>query len=181
MKAKELNDRQKAAILYHCFTGCKDREILFYIAEGENRFNKLKDSAKRQTFHNWYNSELIQDGIKEFIYQIERKKKEFEEEIKNRLKTETTNSQTENARNESVNFLDRDEFLKFLNDRANEIQDDKLRNDILKMLSDNLRYKDSETAENNEIQRFYTPKLCENCQIYNKCKDCKIEKCPKML
>ena len=75
MKAKELNDRQKAAILYHCFTGCKDREILFYIAEGENRFNKLKDSAKRQTFHNWFNSDLIQDGIKEFIYQIERKKK----------------------------------------------------------------------------------------------------------
>ena len=108
---------------------------------------------------------------------IEALKREFLE----MLETETTKSQTESARNESVNFLDRDEFLKFLNDRANEISDDKLRNDILKMLSDNLRYKDSETAENSEIQRFYTPKLCENCQIYNKCKDCKIENCPKML
>ena len=80
---------------------------------------------------------------------------------------------------DKINFLDRDEFLKFLNDRANEITDDKLRNDILKMLSDNLRYKDSEAAENNEIQRFYTPKLCENCQIYNKCKDCTLSECPK--
>lgn len=181
MKQKELNDRQKAAILYHCFTGCKDREILFYIAEGENRYNKLKDSAKRQTFHNWYNSELIQDGIREFTYQIERKKKEFEQVVLSRLKTETTNSSGEPVPSESVNFLDRDEFLKFLNDRANQITDDKLRNDILKMLSDNLRYKDSETAENSEIQRFYTPVLCENCPIYNKCKDCKLEPCPKML
>ena len=65
-----------------------------------------------------------------------------------------------------MNFLDRDEFLKFLNDRANEIKDDKLRNDILKMLSDNLRYKDSEAGENNDIQRFYTPILCQDCPLY---------------
>ena len=35
--------------------------------------------------------------------------------------------------------------------------------------------------ENNEIQRFYTPITCEKCTIYNKCKDCKLSKCPEML
>ena len=82
---------------------------------------------------------------------------------------------------EKTNFLDRDEFLKFLNDRANQITDDKLRNDILKMLSDNLRYKDTERDENNEIQRFYTPITCENCEIYKRCKGCNVSGCPNML
>ena len=55
---------------------------------------------------------------------------------------------------------------KFSEEYANEIKDDKLRNDILKMLSDNLRYKDGENDENNEIQRFYTPLLCKDCKLY---------------
>ena len=49
------------------------------------------------------------------------------------------------------------------------------------MLSDNLRYKDTERDENNEIQRFYTPITCENCPIYNKCKSCELSKCLEML
>ena len=110
-----------------------------------------------------------------------RKKIELENEIVAGLETETTNTIKENDDTEKTNFLDRDEFLQFLNSRANAIKDDKLRNDILKMLSDNLRYKDTERDENNEIQRFYTPVTCENCTIYNKCKDCKLSKCPEML
>ena len=176
-----LTELDKAAICYHVFADCDDKAILFRIAEGENRYNKLTANSKKVTISRWYNSAKIQKGIEIYSDMKNRKIEALKREFLEMLETETKKSQTESARNESVNFLDRDEFLKFLNDRANKISDDKLRNDILKMLSDNLRYKDSETAENNEIQRFYTPKLCENCQIYNKCKDCKLENCPKML
>ena len=114
--------------------------------------------------------------------------KEAEKAIKEKAIQEANNGETEppkgttnKTNTEQTDFLNRDEFLKFLNTRANEITDDKLRNDILKMLSDNMRYKESENEGETEIQRFYTPQTCENCEIYNKCKSCKVDQCPKML
>lgn len=178
---ENLTELERAAIIFHIFGGCKDRKILYQIANGENKVNKLKPTSLDVMCGNWFRSHKIQSAIKYF----ESLKQQHETEIINKyisgLETESTKGTTESTQNEKTNFLDRDEFLQFLNSRANAIQDDKLRNEILKMLSDNLRYKDTERDENNEIQRFYTPVLCENCPIYNKCKDCNISKCPEML
>ena len=178
---ENLTELERAAIIFHIFGGCKDRKILYQIANGENKVNKLKPTSLDVMCGNWFRSHKIQSGIKYF----ESLKQDHENEIiKNYLsglETETTKGTKENTQNDKTNFLDRDEFLQFLNSRANAIQDDKLRNDILKMLSDNLRYKDTERDENNEIQRFYTPVTCENCSIYQKCKDCKLSQCPEML
>lgn len=176
---ENLTELEKASICFHVFGGCKDRKILFTIAEGEKRVNKLKENSLKVTINNWYNSHKIQEGIKFYKTVQDHSKQEIIKEYLDSLETEPTNRTTKNEVIEKTNFLDRDEFLQFLNDRANEIQDDKLRNEILKMLSDNLRYKDTERDENNEIQRFYTPVTCENCAIYNKCKDCNIESCCK--
>lgn len=177
----QLNELEQAAICFHVLGGCNDKSMLFRIACGADRYNKLTEKSKGVTISKWYNSQKIQEGIKIYRSIQERKKIELENEIIAGLETETANGTKENAFVEKTNFLDRDEFLQFLNSRANEITDDKLRNDILKMLSDNLRYKDTERDENNEIQRFYTPITCEKCTIYNKCKDCKLSKCPEML
>ena len=169
---ENLTELERAAIIFHIFGGCKDRKILFQIAEGENRVNRLNENSLKTICNTWFNSHKIQSGIKYFSTL----KQEHENEIINKyiegLETETTNSKTRQTENNNTNFLDRDEFLQFLNSRANAITDDKLRNDILKMLSDNLRYKDTERDENNEIQRFYTPITCENCTIYQRCKGC---------
>lgn len=177
----QLNEQEQAAICFHVLGGCNDKAMLFRIACGADRYNKLTDKSKGVTVSKWYNLPKIQEGIKIYRSIQERIKIELENEIHARLETETTNTTKEGDPIEKTNFLDRDEFLQFLNERANQIKDDKLRNDILKMLSDNLRYKDTERDENNEIQRFYTPVTCENCTIYQKCKDCNISKCPKML
>ena len=58
-----------------------------------------------------------------------------------------------------INFLDRDEFLSYLNKQANRIQDEKSRNETLKMISDNLRYKDMDREKegDEDIRRFSTP------------------------
>jgi len=177
----KLNEQEHAAICFHVLGGCNDKSKLFRIACGADRYNRLTDKSKGVTVSKWYNSQKIQEGIKIYRSIQERKIYDLKNEIIAELETETTNRATKNEIIEKTNFLDRDEFLQFLNSRANAIQDDKLRNDILKMLSDNLRYKDTERDENNEIQRFYTPITCENCVIYNKCKDCKLSECPNIL
>lgn len=180
---ENLTEQQKAAILYHVFAGCKDKDILFRIAEGDERYNRLKDSSKRQTVYLWYNSEKIQNGIKEITYQIERQKKEIEEKIKQNLlscKTEAGEGQQKKLNKESVNFLNPDEFLKFANDQANEIQDEKERREYLKMIANLMNYKEGD-QEQTDIQRFYTPVICSDCSIYQKCRSCKTDTCPKML
>ena len=177
----KLNEQEQAAICFHVLGGCNDKPTLFRIACGAERYNKLTDKSKGVTVSKWYNSQKIQEGIKIYRSIQERKTYDLKNEIIAGLETETINGAKENDNIEKTNFLDRDEFLQFLNSRANAITDDKLRNDILKMLSDNLRYKDTERDENNEIQRFYTPITCENCSIYQKCKACKLSNCPAML
>lgn len=179
-----LTELERAAIIYHVFGGCKDRRTLFLIAEGENRVKRLSDKSLKTVATNWFKSHKIQSGIKYFQALKQDQESEIIQKYLNSNgagETESTNQQKPKKHDNGVNFLDRDEFLQFLNDKANTIQDDKLRNDILKMLSDNLRYKDSERDEQNEIQRFYTPITCENCEIYKRCKGCSLSSCPKML
>lgn len=67
-----------------------------------------------------------------------------------------------------VDFRDREQFLNFLNAEANRIKDGKTRLDVLKMLSDLQRMKEAESGRNGEIQRFYTPLQCGDCELYRK-------------
>ena len=139
--------------------------IISYVPD-KNLSNLSKASLKTYV-SNWRNNPEVKDYI--LNLQIEKRKANQDtskiniDDLKP-VESEPRNKETESANN--VNFLDRDEFLKFLNDRANEVQDDKLRNDILKMLSDNQRYKDIDKAENQEINRFYTPLTCSDCPLY---------------
>lgn len=166
---ENLNDRTKAAIYYHVYAGITDRKVLFRIAEGDERANKLTEGSLKTSSTNWYKSHVIQTAISKLKKLKEHEENEIREKCKADLDYQATQKETDLQDPDNlVNFLDRDEFLKFLNDRANEIKDDKLRNDILKMLSDNLRYKDSENGENTDIQRFYTPILCQDCPLYQK-------------
>lgn len=177
----EININEYAAIVFHIVENCNDWEKLYTIAKGPKSLNKVTEDSKNTMVYRWKNKPEVKKAIPVIKNQIEAKKNEFKQMILAGEETEPTKGTTKNEPTEKTNFLDRDEFLQFLNSRANEIKDDKLRNDILKMLSDNLRYKDTERDENNEIQRFYTPVVCENCPIYNKCKDCNISKCPNVL
>lgn len=67
-----------------------------------------------------------------------------------------------------VDFRDREQFLNFLNAEANRLSDQKARLDVLKMLSDLQRMKEAENGKNGEIQRFYTPLQCADCELYRR-------------
>lgn len=67
-----------------------------------------------------------------------------------------------------VDFRDREQFLNFLNAEANRLSDQRARLDVLKMLSDLQRMKEAENGKNGEIQRFYTPLQCSDCELYRR-------------
>lgn len=180
---KSLTPSEKAALYFQLLENEKDWKIIYRIAIGDKHAKSLKDSTMKANASKWKESDRIKNAYEEIKRYFYFKRQDIEKEIKENIstgETEATNGSPKTEVSEMTNFLDRDEFLKFLNERANKITDDKLRNDILKMLSDNLRYKDSDNNEVQEIQRFYTPKTCENCEIYNKCKSCNLSECPKV-
>lgn len=179
---EDITKSEKAALYFQILERCADWKEVYKIAIGEDRYNALTDKTKITNTSRWKASHKIQKAKEEIEMIFKAKRQEIEERTKESNldgETEPTNRTTKNEIAEKTNFLDRDEFLKFLNDRANKITDDKLRNDILKMLSDNLRYKDSDNNETQEIQRFYTPITCESCEIYKKCKACNLPECAK--
>lgn len=175
---KPLKDIEKILIHYAIIAEVEDWNLLYKCVIGEDRYNNLSAKSKQVGASKWKNSEQVQEEYR--IRQYEQHKRQ-EEQRRKETERERETEPTRANKAEVVNFLDRDDFLKFLNARANEITDDKLRNDILKMLSDNMRYKEAEKDTENEIQRFYTPQICENCIIYNKCKSCTLTDCPKVI
>ena len=175
----DLNERQKAAVLYHVVGGCNDWAELFIIAEGETRYNSLTDKSKRQTVSNFKRSDKITQAVADLKYRIERQKEEERKKIIQDWESESLNKQSCSGLNEDINFLDPEQFLQHANEQANRIKDDKERRSWLEMIAKLMNYKEANDQETTEIKRFYIMKTCENCEIYQRCKGCEFSKCPK--
>lgn len=65
-----------------------------------------------------------------------------------------------------VDFTDISQFIAYLNNQANVLEDEKDRQKYLSMLSDLLRFKESGNENNEEIMRFYTGINCPQCNLY---------------
>ena len=176
-----LNEKEKAAILLHIFEDRTGRGILFEIAEGENRANRLRpnENSYKVTASKWFRSHKIQEGIKYYLNLLEEiKQKAIQDYINSLVEAEPGEGKKATQAKNAVNFLNPDEFLQFANDQANEITDEKERREYLKMIANLMNYKDSD-AESIDIQRFYTPIICQECEIYKKCSRCNLETCKK--
>jgi hypothetical protein len=184
---KGITDQEKAALYYQVMEHCEDWRRVYAIAIGAERYNALTENAKQSNTSRWKVSDRVQRAHEEIKRNLKalidgEREKAIEKYIEAK-ESEGTQKAKKKAKTVQRDFLNRDEFLQFLNERANEIDatDDKTRNDILKMLSDNLRYKDADKEEQTEIQRFYTPITCQDCEIYRRCKGCKVSECPEIL
>lgn len=168
---ENLNEFERAALFYYVYSGSQNKPFIYQLARGLDSYNKLTDKSKKTILYNWFKSQPVKDYIKKLEFEKERQKQEYEQNILNSVVTETTEPGTAKFAKTDVNFLDRDQFLEYLNQKANSQTDEKLQNETLKMLSDNLRYKEGD-SEATEIQRFYTPVCCKDCEIYIKCSVC---------
>jgi hypothetical protein len=177
---EDITKAEKAALYFQILERCEDWKEVYKIAIGADRYNQLSDKTKQTNTSRWKFSHKIQKAREE----IERNLKARDEDLINKAVQELQNNETESTegRNRStvsensVNFLNPDEFLKFASQKANEIQDEKDRREYLKMIANLMNYKDSDREET-EIQRFYTPVNCLECEIYKKCGSCSLS-CP---
>lgn len=162
-----LTEIEKIAIEYLAITGAKCWRTCYYMSHDKN---SDPGEIHPATISKWKNSKIVQDYFNTVRYRHnERIQAEIENGIKQeRTKKEGTQQETgnKNVTSQTVDFTNRNEFIKYLNSAVNSLQDDKQKTDYLKMLSDLLRFKETETGKDNEIQRFYTPITCNKCPIY---------------
>lgn len=168
----ELSQREKIVIEFLALSGSRSWRECY--AMSREKFIDPGD-VHPVTLSKWKNSKIVQDYFNTVKYQEnERRKKEIETAVKEKTKSEERTQPTpsnKNVTSEQIDFTDRNQFIKYLNQAVNGLQDDKQKTDYLKMLSDLLRFKESETGQENEIQRFYTPLICQNCVLYKAAKD----------
>lgn len=172
---EDITKAEKAALYFQILERCEDWKEVYKIAIGEDRYNQLGDNTKKTNTSRWKASHKIQKAREE----IERNLKARDEDLINKAVQELQSKETESTegRNRStisgnsVDFLNPDEFLKFASQKANEIQDEKDRREYLKMIANLMNYKDSDREET-EVQRFYTPVNCQECEIYKRCSCC---------
>lgn len=106
----------------------------------------------------WYHSEPVQRYIQE-LEQLARMKI-------GRIIDSSGESSGNLFAGNLTDFTDIGQFIGFLNNKANSIQDENQRQKYLSMLSDLLRFKEGGKGPDSDVQRFYTPLTCRDCQLY---------------
>jgi hypothetical protein len=167
---RQLEPEEQAALLYAVVFDIQDKNILFKIANGEKRFDKLLDSSKKITIPKWFRSDKIQMALADLRYILEAKKNEANEEYyKSRAETETKKNETGRNEKTPVNFLNLDEFLQYANEQANKISDEKERRAWVEMIGKYMNFKEND--EETEQIRAYLPLSCEGCALYKAAKE----------
>lgn len=152
MKVKNITLREKAAILFSLLTGITDNITFYIIAKGsENNINRES-----------YSTMGMQLKKKEHIQQYYNEAKEIlHNYVINHIDSEGNTFALKN-----INFTNPEEFVQYLNAQANTITEERDRREYLKMLADLLRFKEGNKGGADDIQRFYTPQNCQNCELY---------------
>lgn len=179
---ENLTQSEKAALYFQVLERCNDWKDIYKIAIGPDRFEKLAEMSQRASASKWKTSERIQQAHQEIKRNLQAAKEEIERNAVKRsrgFETEATEGENYLKNTDEINFLDPDEFLKHANQVANSCKDEKERRNWLEMIAKLMNYKDQNEGENTEIKRYYIMKTCENCEIYNKCRACPVEFCPK--
>ena len=161
----------QAAIYLHVYGNCNDWKQLYIISVGLERFNKLSDNSQIQKVSKWKNSDLVLSCIDELKKRKYLEQKEIENKTLEDSGTETTKTK------DITNFLSLDEFLKYANEQANNIKDEKEQRAWVEMIGKYMNFRGSDEGETEQI-KSYLPIQCYNCAIYQRCKGCKFESCP---
>lgn len=171
-RKRDLTDREKVAIIAFVADSTITFEDAYKISR-DTSYKELKDKDKRAVANNWWRQQRIMNFVKnqriKFDAIVEEKAKEL---LKNEKWRKSQIGEI-NEKTGNLDFTDRNTFINFLSDQVNSLDDDDpLKKDYLKMISDNLQFKTNAFDKNeDDIQRFYTPLHCRECKLYQKQKN----------
>lgn len=184
-----LTDRERQILRLSAWSGITPDWKDLYLLSREKIYKSVPASIS-QIVSNWKNSYIIKDYYNTekaaYLRYLDQIRAEAVEAFRAEEESQTergkqgnreTGPKTKNSRKNAngdkiINFQDRNEFLQYLEKRANEITDEKLKFDYIKQIAELQQYKkDADESGAKEIQRFYTPLQCQNCQLYKFRKD----------
>lgn len=162
----DLNEREKAGLLYRHFHNEKSYRTAFLIAHPDKTGN---ENGFLQTVSRWKNSPAVQNFVTEIDAKEQTRLNALLQLQRKRTQNGNQDSDSEPGKETFTpnwhNFTDLNEFLSFCELQANTIQDEKDRKDYLKMIADLMQYKNQDKSVT-DIQRFYTPLQCVSCPLY---------------
>lgn len=176
---EDITKSEKAALYFQILERCNDWKEVYKIAIGEDRYNALTDKTKITNTSRWKASHKIQKAKEEIEMIFKAQRQEIEERTKESKpdgETEPTNRTTKNEIIEKTNFLNLDEFLKYANQQANKITDEKEKRAWVEMIGKYMNFKESEEGETEQI-RAYLPLQCYSCELRKRCEACKFDVC----
>lgn len=163
---EEANDREKAAIIYHLYAGCKDWQRIYIIAHDGEQRKIAQDKYLTQNASRWKRSYKIQALLAELTKQKAVQEADREREIEKKAReSERKNINAEQGKPDIIDYSDPANRRKLYNEVIRDAADDpKTRLDAAKVF-EQIQRDDKQAAREQQTQRFYTPKLCEECEI----------------
>lgn len=170
---RQLNDLEKAALLYKFYNGVKSFEPAFILSHPE-RAQRVTANSLKTLVSAWKRSPEVQNYLQDLNLTDKARAARITGQ-RNTTSNRTTDNETrrdETGKEEKgifpddfTNFQNVQEFLNYCTNQANRLTDEKERQFYLKMISDLMQYKETDKGQN-DIQRFYTPLQCSNCPLY---------------
>ena len=157
-RVKNITLREKAAVIFSIITGMNDNITFYSIAKGKEKdINRDSYSSLGYQLKN-------KDHIKLYYTEAQNLIDNYCTGRINLLNSDDLEGNSFTLKN--INFTDPIQFLEYLNNQANTIQNEKDRREYLKLIADLMRFKEGAKGSAEDIQRFYTPENCQNCALY---------------
>lgn len=174
-----LTEREKAVLTYAAYEGIKDWRLLYKLAK-DMSVSDAEKMMEHKSFANTLSKWKTMPAVSRFYATKCAEKEAREQALVDKARKEWLKSGDEKRADmvggatksvladDAIDFTDRDQFLEHINAKLNSgAMDEKDRQTYLKMISDNLRFKeDKPDKEENEIMKFYVPLTCEHCALY---------------
>lgn len=179
----KLTKREEAILQWAAVTGCDDWKNIYLfsrdgaIADFENKarlqrdYSYFKNRSEVQRFYNlkaFEFSNYLQNERKEAVEEHQRFQNESGKlENRNEIESEKGAKEFESRfAKKTVDFTDREQTVKFLNKVVNTTQDEGVRRDYLKLITDIQGFKQNVLDNKKEVERFYMPLKCLDCDLY---------------
>jgi len=167
---KKLTEREKAALILYVYGYCEDWRELYAIAVDTPHDKALRDINIAVYASRWKNTAKV----REFLAQEKERREIWIGKERERIANEVKQTAEDSVRNEPQPQKIKTDFIDY-SDPANRkklyneviaaaVDDPKTQLDAAKMF-EQIQKDDKQAAREQQQQRYYVPKNCEECEI----------------